>query len=329
MKIVSRARKSIMYGAAALLMCASMTACAGSGSGGSDGTNELKVGVLRGTILLLPTTVADKQGFFKDAGLDVELIDQPFASLIPALLGGSVDITAADAALPLSAIKEGQDLTVLPSVTKYDGNIVVAPNSGLKQVADLKGKTIGYVGGQSRYFVEDTLKNAGVSLDDVQLISTGDQASTLAASVSNGRVDAVMMATGSLELFRSEGGELNVIASSVDGTAGPYGDVGINAWFTTTTNYADKNPDTLNKFCTAMLNSTKFIVDENNRDAVIDDIMAHIGTQDRDAAVTIYDKLRPLWADQVVDEARWNANAEALLQGDTVPYSHWAANCGG
>lgn len=89
------------------------------------------------------------------------------------LEAGSISLTAL-----ISAVRVGIDLRAVASVvetndTDNQGAFVALEGSGLKSVADLKGKRIGYYGPNtiSEYWIKSALRRAGMKPDDVQYVS--------------------------------------------------------------------------------------------------------------------------------------------------------------
>lgn len=100
----------------------------------------------------LPKMVASEKGFFKDQGLDAELVRfESGPDMGTALLGGSIQfgmigtpglINAAIADRPLIAIVDNGSNVVGPAGYEYYTGLVVLDNSTVKTIGDLKGKKI-------------------------------------------------------------------------------------------------------------------------------------------------------------------------------------------
>lgn len=102
----------------------------------------------------LPTTghakffVAYEEGFFKEEGLDVELVEfSNSADGLAALRARKLDIAAFGTSAPLIHISRGADLRIIGGVMGEDAAIFTAPKNAekLKSIADLKGKKIATV----------------------------------------------------------------------------------------------------------------------------------------------------------------------------------------
>ena len=113
----------------------------------------------------LPAYVAQAKGFFREEGLDVELIVMRGArSGVQAVVSGDVQfVLAMGAALP--AIWSGADLKVLAQMTNMlPFSLIVRPE--IRRVEDLRGKKIGASVGSTTYaLVHELLRSKGLDPD--------------------------------------------------------------------------------------------------------------------------------------------------------------------
>src|SRR5438034_10939885 len=73
----------------------------------------------------LPLTIAERQGYFKAEGLDVEILDFPGgARALQALLGGSVDIVSGAYEHTVSQQAKGQSIEALVLQGRYSGIVL-------------------------------------------------------------------------------------------------------------------------------------------------------------------------------------------------------------
>src|SRR5512136_2180276 len=95
----------------------------------------------------LPLTIAERQGYFKAEGLDVEILDFPGgARALQALLGGSVDVVSGAYEHTISQQAKGQAIEALVLQGKNAGIVLGMPKAkaaSYKSGADLKGLKIG------------------------------------------------------------------------------------------------------------------------------------------------------------------------------------------
>ena len=98
-------------------------------------------------IYYLPLTIAERNGYFKAEGLDVEILDFPGgAKALQALLGGSVDIVSGAYEHTISQQAKGQAIEALVLQGRYSGIVLAltkAKAAAFKSPADLNGMKIG------------------------------------------------------------------------------------------------------------------------------------------------------------------------------------------
>jgi NitT/TauT family transport system substrate-binding protein len=143
----------------------------------------------------LPFFVADHNGYWKDAGIDVELVkfsDQ--VKVTEALLAGRINATATGTGstqLALAQIAQPGLFRILAANASSDKSIldefIVAKGAPYKKIADLKGKKVATgVGPQALLEARLILQKAGVM--DVEPIELSPAQHI--AAVSSGQVDA-------------------------------------------------------------------------------------------------------------------------------------------
>jgi NitT/TauT family transport system substrate-binding protein len=122
----------------------SSTAAAPAADGG-----KIRVALVPAATANLPIQIADLQGMFKDAGLDVELSTPslPFSQL-PAALGKQFDIVIGSQPDLIRSNGSGIDVVAVAGLQKDNPKdpgaaLVVGPDSPIKSLKDLEGKTVG------------------------------------------------------------------------------------------------------------------------------------------------------------------------------------------
>ena len=147
-----------------------------------------------------PLVIAKTQGYFAEAGLEVELIAPSDPSAPPRLIAaGQGDIAISYQPQLHVQVAEGLPLTRIGTIVETPLNSLVMLKDGpIKTIADLKGKKVGYsVGGFEDALLAAMLKQEGLSLDDVELININF---SLSPSLITGAVDAVIGAFRNFEL---------------------------------------------------------------------------------------------------------------------------------
>jgi len=139
-----------------------------------------------------PLVIAREKGFFRDAGLDVDLIAPADPSAPPRLVAAKQgDIAVSYQPDHMLALKEGLPLVRFGTLVETPLNTVMVLEAGpIKTLADLKGKKVGYsVEGFEDVILGEMLKTVGLSVKDVELINVNF---ALTAPLLSGQVDAIV-----------------------------------------------------------------------------------------------------------------------------------------
>jgi NitT/TauT family transport system substrate-binding protein len=121
----------------------------------------------------MPYFVAKERGFFREEGLEVELIVMQAIQTIQATLGNSTQFASATGSA-VSAAVSGADMKVILAVTDQPSfDLIVQP--GITSVQQLKGKKIGTggVGSLAEILARRILIANKVRLEDVAILATG------------------------------------------------------------------------------------------------------------------------------------------------------------
>ncbi len=147
-----------------------------------------------------PLIVAKAEGWFADAGLDVELVPPADPSAPPRLVAaGQADLAISYQPQLHVQVDEGLPVVRIGTLAETPLNsLVVLEQSGIQSPADLKGKTIGYsVGGFEDALLGAMLRKYDLGLEDVELVNINF---ALSPSLITGRVDGVIGAFRNFEL---------------------------------------------------------------------------------------------------------------------------------
>ena len=184
-------RLSVLLVAVALLS----TACGGGDDGSTSpaaGTAEqkqyrIKVGTLRQPHLFAPAFYEK----FLPANVKMETVLFANSTEIKtAVVTGSVDFAVTGITAALEGAAQDEPFRVLASAADGASAIVAKTGKGIKTVADLKGKKIGYVVGSAQdILLRLTLRDAGLDADkDVELVKVAF--SDMANALDRGDIDA-------------------------------------------------------------------------------------------------------------------------------------------
>lgn len=183
-------------GVSAAMMVLATTACSSTPAGKSaDGLVTISVAGGEGSAAATPFFAAMKQGFFREAGLDVKYVT---------LSGGA---TSMDAAMASKAIDVGigggsqwiSDLAkgaihgrIIGEIA--DNNYVILGADGITRPEQLKGKTFGILNYNTgdHLYSKAVLQHYGVKPDDVVWLAIGNPGGRLAA-LKAGKVAGIQM----------------------------------------------------------------------------------------------------------------------------------------
>src|SRR6476659_4881580 len=113
--------------------------------GSGSGPAKVRVGYI-GLTCEAPIFTAVEKGFFKEEGLEVELVKCNWAAYKDALALGSFDITHHLTMLFLKPIEQGLDVRFLAGIHRGCLRVQAGVKTNIHTVEDLKGKRIGVPG---------------------------------------------------------------------------------------------------------------------------------------------------------------------------------------
>ena len=212
-------RKTRILAALVTLLTLGLAAgCGGNSSGSTSsgsspgGSTKIKIGLVQAQdfIHAMPARVATQQGFFKDQGLDVTVVDFSAGSdLTKAMAGGSIDVGAATGLDAVSAAAHNIPLQAFYGVYGQSPMALIVPNnSKITGFADLKGAKVGIskAGSLTDYVTRAALQAVGLPVSAVTEVPLGDPGSTMAA-MERGDIDAFVLPTffGFIESAKGKG----------------------------------------------------------------------------------------------------------------------------
>ncbi len=229
---------------------------------------KIKVSIPSASVETTDLYVAEKEGYFADAGLDVEQVTASSGpELLASLTGGSVQfanmgsttlIQAVMKGMPLQGVSVTSDgvpyyLTISSKWAKAKG---ITVNSSPEQVAAaMKGARVGITqpGSSTDILLRVFLGNYNVSVDkDLTELSVGD-ANACVAALANDRVDAFVMWAPAPQLAAAEDGAIAWNLNQVPEFSGM-----LFANYVTTQKYIQENPGVVQKFTNALAKAAQF-----------------------------------------------------------------------
>lgn len=212
---------------------------------------KVKVAEVAHSVFYVPQYVAVKKGYFKDEGLDVDIILTPGADKVAsAVLSGDVNIGFCGSEQSIYVYNSGKKdyIVNFAALTKRDGSFIVSRNKiDNFTLDDLKGKYIigGRKGGMPEMTLEYTLKENGIDLNDVT-IDTSVEFASMASSFISGTGDFVTLFEPSATKLENEG------KGYIVGYLGEFGGEVPYTSYNALKSYIKNNPETIQSFTNAI-----------------------------------------------------------------------------
>ena len=163
----------------------------------------------KSALYYLSLTIAEKKGFFKEAGLDVEINDfQGGAKSLQALMGGSADVVAGAYEHTIRMQQRGQPIMGFALIGRGMQLAIGLRNdvaAKVKGPADIKGMKFGVTapGSQTHMLANFWAAKGGLKATDIVAIGVGAGASVVAA-IEKGEVDGVSQSDPALTILQEK-----------------------------------------------------------------------------------------------------------------------------
>jgi len=243
---------------------------------------DLRIGVISESVNKWPMWVAQDKGFFKDQGVDVDLIITGEATVQLKRLGsGDLDITHQAADHIIRAVERGENFVVVHTITRATNDLLVGP--GIKTYADLKGKTFALADLNVSYWLlfNKVLQKHGVYPGDYTIMAnTGGPLKRMQVLKENRAQVTYMNPPASIEAEAEGYTRLTSLSEHYPGFPA--------SSIATRREWAEQNRDILISYLKAYIHASEWLLDENNRDEAID-IAVRIGGHDRSILPGGYD----------------------------------------
>lgn len=248
------------------------------GGGELLAADKIRVAVANFNVSFMMTGVAAKKGFFRDEGLEPEIIAMRPPVSITALASGDIDYTTVFGSVVRAAVR-GLPVRVVASFIDGSTHALLARQE-FKSVKDLRGRTmgVGSYGASDDISARMMVRHYGVDPDkQMKIVALGSDRARFAA-LKEGIVDATVVAPPVDSEGRKAG--FNILARAYEISTFPF--VGLG----TSVKKISERPDEVKRTIKALVRANRFIRD--NRDESIQ-ILAQWGRSERSAAAAAYD----------------------------------------
>ena len=208
----------------------------------------------------LPLTIAERLGYFKDEGLDVEISDfEGGSKALQAVVGGSADVVAGAWENTIDQQPKGLQLQGFVLLGRYPAisvGIAKAKAGSYKSPKDLKGMKIGVTapGSSTNRVILHLLAKDGLKGDDVAIIGVGTASGAIAA-MRSGSIDAISNVDPIMTMLESSG-DVVIIADTrtAAGTLAVFGSADMPAAaLYAPVRFVRNNPNTVQALTNAMV----------------------------------------------------------------------------
>ena len=227
---------------------------------------KLTLGVGGKTLLYyLPLTIAERRGYFKEQGLEVEITDfGGGAKALQSLIGGSADIVTGAYEHTIRMQHKGQDVRALVELGRFPAIVILVKKElagKVKTAADLKGLKIGVTapGSSTNLLAQYAMVKAGLQATDAAFIGVGTGAAAVAA-MKKGELDAMSNLDPVISKLESDGDAVVLIDTRTEaGTKALFGGTNPAACLYAKGEFIDKNPETCQRLTNAFMKALKWI----------------------------------------------------------------------
>ena len=226
---------------------------------------DIAIGSASLGLTYLPVVIADKKGFFKAEGLNVEV--SAFAGgskALEALMGGSLDAVSGAYSNTLTMAAKDQALVEFVEQIRCPGFVLdVSKRKPVTSVKDLSGANIGVSapGSSTHMVLNYILTKGGVDPSDVSVIGVGTSAGAVSA-LRSGQIDAIINSDPVVTILEQSGdakplADMRTPATSEAVFGGPYPEASVYA----KADFVKKNPHTVQAITNAVVKAERWMHD--------------------------------------------------------------------
>lgn len=259
-------RRMFLAGAAVATLGPGLKAGALAQAGGQPEKAKVALGVGGKPLLYyLPLTIAERKGFFKEEGLEVDINDfGGGAKALQALVGGSVDVVTGAYEHTIRMQAKNQDVRAVTELGRFPAIVVAVRKDKAGQIkspADFKGAKIGVTapGSSTAILAQYAMVKAGLKPTDAAFIGIGGGAGAVAA-MKKGEIDVISHLDPVVAKLEADGDIAVLIDTRTEaGTRALVGGSNPAAVVYTRKDFLDRNPVTTQRLVNAFMKSLKWL----------------------------------------------------------------------
>ena len=238
---------------------------------------KLRLGIAATSVGFLPIYAAHQKGFYRDEGIDLEIILMSLAAANNAFFKNEIDYSAGLTGLALAAARNYPAKILIFTVAKPLQSFV--SRKEIKEPRDLKGKKVAgsSPGGSATILAYHALKHFGLEPGkDVQVLPMGGSGAGRLAVLEQGVVDAALLSVPENIIAVNKGyNELIFLGDVVSFPQNGFG---------TSVTRIQQQPDEVYRMVRATLRGLLFVTDEANREQARDIMMKQWRVSDQKLA---------------------------------------------
>lgn len=259
------------------------------------------------------------EGFYKEAGLDVKLVEGNGSGNTAQLVAnGRAQLAYADAVAVSQLIAKGAPMKIVSTIYQSNPNEVSAlKKTGIKSIKDLAGRKVGVPSGSSQttmlplFLKANNLKEADVNLINMP-------ATSMVPALLQGQVDAIL---GSIDAYQiqaeAQGAQLDNYRFA------DYGVPTVSTSIFASDAFLKENPDVVRKFIAASLKGWSFALDHPEK--AVKDLKAVFPEMNEKLATSELAAIKPLFCSGgakyvgKAEDALWTKTQDLLSEVKLLP----------
>ena len=246
---------------------------------------KLRLGIAATSVGFLPIYAAHQKGFYRDEGIDLEIILMSLAAANNAFFKGEIEYSAGLTGLALAATRNYPAKILIFTIAKPLQSFV--SRKEIREPRDLKGKKVAgsSPGGSATILAYQALKHFALEPGkDVQVLPMGGSGAGRLAVLEQGVVDAALLSVPENIIAVNKGyNELIFLGDVVSFPQNGFG---------TSVARIQQQPDEVYRMVRATLRGLQFVSDEANREQARDVMMKQWRVSDQKLAAEMLGYLK-------------------------------------
>ena len=239
---------------------------------------KLRLGIAATSVGFLPIYAAHQRGFFRDEGIDLEIILMSLAAANNAFFKGEIEYSAGLTGLAAAAVRNYPAKILIFTVAKPLQSLI--SRKEIKEPRELRGKKIAgsTPGGSATILAHQALRHFGLEAGkDVTVAPVGGTGAARLAVLEQGLVDASLLSVPENIIALQRGyNELIFVGDIVTFPQNGFG---------TSMNRIQQQPDEVYRMIRATLRGLTYVMDDANRDQAREIMMKQWRMSDAKLAV--------------------------------------------